>query len=294
MTLKTKALSISVLITMFVTLLSGGAVSAQNREEISSRGLVPLKLYAFECGKILVRDISLFNPLLEKGQEKNLANPCFLIQHPKGTLMWDAGLPDGLIGMPDGLDVFNGGIHLSVTKTLKSQMSEIDMKPEDIDFLVLSHLHNDHTGNAGYFTQSTWLIQDVEYKIAFSQNAEQYGFTPKDYSKLQSNPVKKLRGNFDVFGDGSVVIISTPGHSPGHQSLFVDLPKTGPVMLSGDLYHFQENRESYGIPIWNSKKETIHSFVLMDNLLEKTKAPLWIQHDQVQFNQLKLAPAFYE
>ena len=91
-----------------------------------------------------------------------------------------------------------------------------------------------------------------------------------------------------------MVILSTPGHTPGHQSLFIDMPQTGPVILAGDLYHFQENRENYVIPPFNSKKETIHSFVKIDNLLERTGAELWMQHDMQQFDQLTQAPLFNE
>ena len=96
-----------------------------------------------------------------------------------------------------------------------------------------------------------------------------------------------------MFGDGSVVLIPTPGHTAGHQSLLVNLVDTGPVLLAGDLYHFQFNRDHYGIPVWNDKKATIRSFAKIDELLDKTKAQLWIQHDKPQFDALKKAPAYY-
>lgn len=262
--------------------------------EITAKGAVPLKLYIFDCGHIKTRDVSLFNPLLEKGGHKDLADPCYLIQHPKGTLVWDAGVPDALIENKSGLEVMDGIFNFSVSKTLGAQLTEIGVDPSKIDFLAFSHLHNDHTGNAGLFKNSTWLMQEAEYNMAFSENAKNYGYRPQDYSNSMGKMILKLRGNHDVFGDGAVIIISTPGHSPGHQSLFVDLPKTGPVLLSGDLYHFKENRDNYGIPVWNSKKETIHSFALIDTLLEKTKASLWIQHDKEQYDALRHSPLFYE
>ncbi len=262
--------------------------------EINATGAVPLKLYIFDCGNVKARDASLFNPQIGKGVQKELANPCYLIKHPKGTLFWDAGLADQLIKSKNGVDVMDGAFNMSVSKTLRSQLAEISIDPSKIDFLAFSHLHNDHTGNADLFRSSTWLMQEAEYNMAFSESAKNYGYHPQDYVNSKSNTVIKLRGNHDVFGDGAVIIISTPGHSPGHQSLFVDLPKTGPVILSGDLYHFKENRDNYGIPVWNSKKETIYSFALIDELLEKTKASLWIQHDKEQFATQKLAPQFYE
>lgn len=263
-------------------------------EEINVRGIVPLKLYIFDCGIIKTRDLSLFNPMIEKGIQKDLADPCYLIKHPKGMLVWDAGVPDQLIENKGGVDILDGAFNLSVSKTLRSQLAEIDVDPSRIDFLAFSHLHNDHAGNANLFKNSTWLMQEAEYDMAFGENAKNYGYRPQDYSNAKRKAIKKLRGNHDVFGDGSIIIISTPGHSVGHQSLFVDFPKTGPVILSGDLYHFKENRDNYGIPVWNSKKETIRSFALVDDILDKTKASLWIQHDKQQYDTLRHSPQFYE
>ena len=182
----------------------------------------------------------------------------------------------------------------SVTKTLKAQLAKTGIPYDTVDYIGSSHLHTDHTGNLGYFKNATWLIQQHEHKIAFSKQATQYGFNPADYSVLKASKTIKIQGNYDVFGDGSVVMVSAPGHSPGHQMLFIDLPKTGPVILSGDLYHCITNRNKYAIPIWNNRHDTVHSFVLADKLLERTKAKLWIQHDKEQFDALKKAPAFYE
>lgn len=262
--------------------------------QIKVTGAVPLKLYVFDCGNVKARDISLFNPQMGKGVQKDLADPCYLIKHPKGMLVWDTGISDQLIESKNGLEIMDGAFNFSVSKTLRSQLAEINVDPTKIDFLAFSHLHSDHTGNAGLFKNSTWLIQAAEYNMAFSEAAKNYGYHPQDYASSKGNTVIKLNGDYDVFGDGSVIIISTPGHTPGHQSLFVDLPKTGPVILSGDLYHFKENRDNYGIPVWNSKKETIHSFALIDELLERTKASLWIQHDKEQFDAQRHAPQFYQ
>ena len=262
--------------------------------QIKVTGAVPLKLYVFDCGNVKARDISLFNPQIGKGVQKDLADTCYLIRHPKGTLAWDAGVSDQLIKNKSGLEIMGGAFNFSVSKTLRSQLAEINVDPAKVDFLAFSHLHSDHTGNSSLFKNSTLLMQEAEYNVAFSESAKNFGYHPQDYANSKGNTVIKLSGNHDVFGDGAVIIISTPGHSPGHQSLFVDLPKTGPVILSGDLYHFKENRDNYGIPVWNSKKETIHSFALIDKVLESTKASLWIQHDKEQFDTLRHAPQFYQ
>ncbi len=261
---------------------------------INPTGSVALKLYVLDCGKIIARDVSvLFSPGVDKGLEVEMADSCYLIQHPsKGAFFWDAGLSDALKAMPDGME--NYGLNFSVSNTLKAQLKSIGINPSEITYLAFSHLHPDHTGNASYFTQPTWLVQKVDYDIAFTDTAVKYGYNPKDYSHLKTAPVIKLNGDYDVFGDGSVVIVFTPGHSMGHQALFVDLPETGPIILSGDLYHFKKNRDNYVIPAHNVKKATIQSFAKIDNILQKTHAELWIQHDKQQFDSLKLAPLFYK
>jgi N-acyl homoserine lactone hydrolase len=253
-----------------------------------------LKLYVFNCGEILVRDITLFAPALTKGEHITFSDTCYLIEHPNGTLVWDTGLSDSLLGVNEGIDVGDGAFNFKVFKTLKSQFEEIDKDPLTVDYIAFSHLHLDHTANAAYFLNATWLIQENEYDIAFSPDAEKFFFNPSDYAVLQGNETVKLNGHFDVFGDKSVVIISTPGHTPGHQMLYLNLPETGPVILSGDLYHFQKNREEYGFPVFNTKKETVHSFALIDELLEKLNAKLWIQHDKPFFESLNLTPAYYK
>jgi len=253
-----------------------------------------LKLYVFDCGEILVRDKSMFNPVLTKGEHITFADTCYLIKHPKGTLFWDTGLSDSLLGLSEGVDAGDGAFNFKVFKTLKSQLEEIDVDPLSVDYIAFSHLHLDHTANSAYFLNATWLIQENEYELAFSPDAEKFFFNPQDYSVLQGNETIKLNGHHDVFGDKSVVIISTPGHTPGHQALYINLPETGPIILSGDLYHFQKNREEYGFPVFNTKKETVHSFALIDDLLDKLNAKLWIQHDKPFVDSLNLSPAFYQ
>lgn len=252
------------------------------------------KLYVFECGQVLARDLSLFNPLIAKGTEMALANPCYLIQHQQGTLFWDAGLSDELINSEGGVDVMGGAFHMSVNKTLSSQLQGIGVDPASIDYLAFSHLHNDHTGNAKLFNNAVWLMQQQEYQVAYGADAANYGYHPADYVDIKGANIQQLKGRFDVFGDDSVTLIPTPGHSAGHQSLLVNLEDTGPVLLTGDLYHFQLNREHYGIPVWNDKKATIQSFAMIDKLLDKTKAQLWIHHDKSQFDALRKAPAYYQ
>lgn len=162
-----------------------------------------MRLYVFNCGVIDVADISLFHPGVGKGEYKRLADSCYLIVHPKGTLMWDTGIPDVLINTPEGKTIYNV-ITLHVTKTLASQLQEIGYAPDSIQYLGISHMHGDHVGNANLFPHATLLMQQEEYAAAFGPEPTKYGFNPAGYPTLQANPVKLLEGDYDIFGDGTV------------------------------------------------------------------------------------------
>lgn len=252
-----------------------------------------IKLYVMDCGTIQVRDISVFSPGVDKGVPKTLTNSCYLIQHPKGNLLWDTGLMDS-IG-PEGIDKWDGAFHLSVENPLLKQLSEIGVTPADIDFMGISHFHFDHSGNANAFTQSQLIIQKAEFDAAFGPDAEKFGFSPDTYSALDKNRTLVIKGDHDVFADGSVLIKAAPGHTPGHQVLYLDLPETGPLLLSGDLYHFTKNREHRRVPSFNfNKEQTLASMQEIEAFVTGKKADFWIQHDREQNQKIKHSPAFYQ
>jgi len=264
-------------------------------ESLQATSTAQIKLYVLDCGTVQARDLSVFNPKIDQGVKMDMAVPCYVIKHPsKGTLVWDAGLSDALVSEEDGVEFYEGAFNLSVNKTMLSQLQEIGVEPAQVTYFAPSHLHVDHSGNANYFADSTILMQQAEYQVAFSTDAANYGFDITNYSALKDAKRLDLQGDHDVFGDGSAVILSTPGHSPGHQSLYLKLPETGPVILSGDLYHFEKNRKDYGIPVWNDKKLTINSFAKIDNILDQTSAKLWIQHDPEEAKSMRMSPAFYQ
>src|SRR5262249_23317 len=178
-----------------------------------------------------------------------------------------------------------GMTHWRRPKTLASQLGELGVKPSDIKFMAVSHTHPDHIGNVEMFPHTMLLVQKAEYEWPAPTGPR---FKPE-------HPVTKLTGDHDVFGDGSVTIISTPGHTPGHQSLLVKLPTTGAVLLSGDAAHFKDNWENRRVPANNaSKEETLASMQRIAGILEKEHAQLWINHDKAQRDTLKMAPEFYE
>ncbi len=188
-----------------------------------------------------------------------------------------------------------GAIRSIVGKTLASQLAEIGVKPEDVTHIAFSHTHGDHVGNANYFTKATLYMQEPEYAAAFGASPSKFGFDPSTYDKLRANPVIKLNGDYDVFGDSSVMILSTPGHTPGHQSLLVRLPKRGPVVLSGDMTHFQENWVNRRVPANNfSKEQSVQSMEKVAALLEASKAQLWINHDKAQSAGIPKSPKYVE
>ena len=262
-----------------------GACSNQPEEKLT--------LQVFECGEVEVRDISLFSPGVDVGVKKELTDSCYLIQHPKGNMIWDTGLNDALMGK--SVEAFDGKLSLSVSNPLASQLAAINIKPEDIDYLGISHFHGDHTGNANLFNQASLLIQQAEYDAAFGENPAQFGFAPDSYAQLDREKIKVLNGEFDVFNDGSVIIKPAPGHTPGHQVLLVNLEKEGPIVLSGDLYHFTKNREHRRVPSFNfDKEQTLKAMEEIEKLVDDKKAQFWIQHDKEQNQTIRHSPNFYE
>lgn len=252
------------------------------------------RVYVFDCGTVTVKDISVFSPGVDVGKKKVLTDSCYLIAHPKGTLMWDTGFNDELAASPGGKQI-SEGFHVKLNKPLATQMKEIGYAPEEVTYLGLSHMHFDHIGNVGMFPKATLLMQKEEYESALGPDAAKYGNDPKNYPTLSSNPSEQLDGDRDVFGDGSVVIKRALGHTPGHQLLFVKLKKTGNIVISGDLAHFTKNWENRRVPSFNYDKElSVKTMNEMADFMKANKATLWIQHDLEQNRKIRHAPRYYE
>jgi N-acyl homoserine lactone hydrolase len=253
------------------------------------------RLYVLNCGENDTKDVSMWSPGVDVGQPRTFSDSCYLIRHAKGLLLWEAGVSDAVAAMPDGLTVGNGMLTLHVRKTLRSQLQELGVSPADITHLGFSHFHGDHVGNANLFTSAKLYIQQAEYDAAFGPDAAKSGFNPAFYNKLRDGTMVKLDGDHDIFGDGSVVIYSTPGHTPGHQSLLVRLPKTGPVLLSGDAVHFRENWDNRRVPARNfSQEQSLASMDKLAAILKREHATLWINHDKPQTDTLQHAPEYFE
>jgi glyoxylase-like metal-dependent hydrolase (beta-lactamase superfamily II) len=250
------------------------------------------RMYVLYCGESTTKDVSAnWSPGVNVGVARDFSDNCYLIKHAKGWLLWDSGMSDTIAAMPEGMTAASGLLTLYVKKTLAVQLQALGVAPADISRVAFSHFHSDHVGNANLFTASTLYIQEAEYDAAFGPDAAKFGFAPKYYDKLAGNKTVKLKGDHDVFGDGSVMIISTPGHTPGHQCLLVHLPKTGAVVLSGDMVHFQDNWDNRRVPARNfNKEQTTESMERVAKLLAEQHAQLWINHDKDQSASVAHAP----
>jgi glyoxylase-like metal-dependent hydrolase (beta-lactamase superfamily II) len=254
------------------------------------------RLYVFNCGEAHIKDLARWSPPgVNAGKRFEFSDNCYLIQHAHGMMLWDSGFSEAIADLPDGVPAAGGVITAKVPKKLSAQLAEIGVAPAQVTRIAFSHSHSDHVGNANLFAGATLYIQKAEFDAAFGPEPGKYNFAPATYEKLRSTPMKILEGDYDVFGDGSVTIISTPGHTPGHQSLLVRLPKTGAIVLSGDLAHFEENWKNRFAPGFNyDPAQTVVSMNKVAALLEANHATLWINHDKAQTDRIAHAPAFIE
>jgi glyoxylase-like metal-dependent hydrolase (beta-lactamase superfamily II) len=272
------------------------SVFAQTRKPDPPKSL---RLYVLDCGKINVAngDSMGFKP--GELATSNMVTPCFLITHPKGTMMWDAGeIPDSAFAA--GVSPQTQGAFV-VDRPLLPQLAAIGYTPADITYLALSHYHGDHVANAAAFAGSTWIVQQGDRDAIFAPRPAiqpRLGGVPDPafFSALAKSKTMVLKGeDHDVFGNGTVVIKFTPGHTPGHQSLFLKLKNTGPVLLSGDLYHYPEEITYKKIPPFDTDKDqTAKSRAMIEEFVKKNKAQLWIQHDYTSGIKRRIAPAYYD
>jgi N-acyl homoserine lactone hydrolase len=279
--------------------LSGQTTPSAVRKAKTPRSV---RLYVFDCGVLHNADMGRFNLKKEGVTTTDMSMSCFLIAHPKGNLIWDTGaIPDDSwtptgamvtqhVTLPDGQTR-----EADVDKTLRGQLAEIGYFPSDINYLALSHYHYDHTANANEFPGATWLVRQVERDAMFGGKYSG-SLQPSTFSALQKSKTIILgEDEYDVFGDGTVIIKSAPGHTQGHQVLYVKLAKTGGVVLSGDLYHYPAEKTLDRVPTFEfSQEQTRASRVAVDAFLKKTGSQLWIQHDFDGNGRLKKSPQFYE
>jgi glyoxylase-like metal-dependent hydrolase (beta-lactamase superfamily II) len=254
----------------------------------------------FDCGvlNVTAEGVERYHVTPAEVGETRMSVPCFLVAHPRGTLLWDLGvIPDSTVEAQaqSARANVNPTVAAVVTRTLKSQLAQIGYTPADIRYYAISHAHIDHSANLNQFAASTWLTRRAEREFMWTENNPRVN--PAFFTLLKESPVALIdKDDYDVFGDGRVIIKAAPGHTPAHQVLILRLASTGRVMLSGDLYHYPAERSLHRAPPDNefNVQASAASRVAIEEYLRKTKTELWIEHDFLANAKLKKSPAYYE
>ena len=205
---------------------------------------------------------------------------CYLVKHGDDYMIWDTGFGA------------NAG-ETAPKMTLPEQLAKLGVKPEQVKYVGISHYHGDHIGQAGSFPNATLLIGKGDWDLLVSgKQPEGVSGAPLKHWLSEGGKVEPLALDKDVFGDGTVMVLYTPGHTPGHHSLLVKLAQMGPVILAGDAAHFRENYDSSGVPSFNhDRAQTIASIDRIKKIAAGMKATVVIQHDARDVSKL---PAFPE
>ena len=245
------------------------------------------RLYVIDCGWAHALDQSRWSPGVNVGVPIDFSDNCYLIHHSSvGYLLWDTGITDRLTALPEGRAVPALGQTWYRSQTLVAALAALGVKPGDVRYVALSHVHPDHAGNVDEFPDATLIIQKAEADFLATQSQKPFATQHK---------MQPIEGDKDLFGDDSFVILSTPGHTPGHQSLLVHLAKTGYVILSGDAVHLQSNWDNRRVPDFNyDKAQSLASMEKIARVLDEKHAQLWINHDKPSSDARRHAPEFYE
>ena len=283
-----------------VVCLLGGLIACSEPADPEPALNDSLRLYVIDGGE-LVSDPANYELGEDDVQTSRLSIAAFLVVHPRGVLLWDAlGVADeerqsGGTGTQQTIvrsDLQNR--YITLAPPMLEQLAAAGFDPGDVTHLALSHYHWDHTANANAFAHATWLVQPRE-------RAEMFGSPggsarPATYAQLADSPTTLVEAEeFDVFGDGRVILKAAPGHSPGHQVLYVALERTGGVVLSGDLYHYPEERSLGRLPVSEyDRGQTAQSRQAVESFLETHDAQLWIGHDLIAHRALRKSPDYYD
>jgi glyoxylase-like metal-dependent hydrolase (beta-lactamase superfamily II) len=256
------------------------AAAAGGLAQTRTQGAQPIQLWRLDCGSLEV-DLSTFSDTgLYAGERRMLVASCYLIRNGDRYLLWDTGLDGALAGKPRDKD---GSL---LETRLVPQLARIGVRPADVSFVGISHYHYDHSGQAADFPQATLLIGKKDFEVVQTREPLKARFAPW---LTGGGKVEEVARDKDVFGDGRVTMLGLPGHTPGHSALLVRLA-SGPVLLSGDQYHFREQVANRGVPSFNSDRaDTLASHDRFDRLAKNLGTRVIIQHEPRDIAKL---PAF--
>ena len=241
-----------------------------------------LSLTRLDCGSATIKDFDSFfsdRPGLYAKGPREITDSCYLIRHGDRTLLWDTGLSAGLKGRSQDM----GDLVARLGSTIAEQLARLGLRPADVDIVGISHMHPDHTGQAAQFPNATLVIGRRDF--------EQTAGKDDPFGPWRGEGRKRtlVGGDHDLFGDGSVTALHLPGHTPDHLALLVKLA-SGPVLLSGDLYHSTEARAKRGVPPFNTDRaQTLASMDRFEKLAREMGARVIIQHEPADIPRL---PAF--
>lgn len=254
-----------------------------------------VQMYLLDCGHMTLGDKSVLSDQgMYKGQSYDLVMSCYLIKHGNEWLLWDAGLPKKYLAGP----ITEGTFVTKLDRTIAAQLKEIGLRPEDINYVAVSHSHFDHSGQVDDFPNATLIIQRAELDaMADIEKASAHYIDVSLFSThVAGKDLKRVRvidGDTDLFGDGTLKAIHTPGHTPGSMALLLKLNKAGYYVLSGDQWHITESHQHQTVPSWNyDHNQTISSGKKLDDVIAKNHATLVIEHEPVDNKKLPVFPRF--
>ena len=248
-----------------------------------------IKLWRLDCGDFVMKRFGAwFSDTFQYPEgSRKLVGSCYLIRHGDKYLLWDTGMSDGLIGKP----IDNDQQTMSLKVSLLDQLKRIDVPPAQISLVGISHYHDDHIGQAKHFPQATLVIGQADWNAVKGEERR------KDAREFLApwisggSKVVPVGGDADLFRDGRVVMLAMPGHTPGHSALLVRLA-SGPVLLSGDQYHFTEAVKNRGVPSFNvDRADTLASHDRFDRIAKNLGAKVVIQHEPADIAKLPAFPA---
>lgn len=250
-----------------------------------------VKLWRLDCGEIQVDDLNEFSDTFAyTSQSKRLIVSCYLIQHGTSYMLWDTGLSQEDLGRPLQGPNATGD---TLAKLLPDQLNQIGVDPKQIEVIGISHYHYDHMGQAKLFPQARLLLGKGDVQVL--RTPDNSRAKPLAHWINGDGKIEEISGDKDVFGDGSVIMLDLPGHTPGHHGLLVKLARSGYVLLSGDAAHFRENYVNDGVPIFNfDRAQTLASLQRFKSIEKNLRATVIIQHEQGDLKKLPTFPAFAE